>query len=428
MNVLTSIENTLLTPVIPADQMMQAHTAAREWIKAALVPKTDYSILPGTDKHILLKPGIDKILIGFGLTPKIEFTESTVDLNAKTEIEVIKWIDSANTDPAKGLTGNAAKLARDAAKERGEGRNKKYGDNWVWQRKEVEKVISNGLYRYVAKCTLYDRNGVPVGEGSGICSSLEAKYIRAPHDAEHTIQAMAAKRARSAAAIATLGLSDMFGDDDAEGPITVTAAPKAMTPRDEAKAIFREFGASEQDEASWYNIWKNSGGGSEAIIRAKKDGCASMHEAWDWMSSHPPTPQSQGEQLPPEASPEPEVIEAEFEDQGEAGSTSGIAHAGSANSIGSEKNMSSSSTAESEEASPFDSSPEEIMAELTIAFGEDRAKWLESKGIAAGAYDLIKRGLTDQKVQFVYMKHSDDDGEAILQALTVETAKKGGKK
>ena len=405
MNVLTSIENTLLTPVIPADQMMQAHTAAREWIKAALVPKTDYSILPGTDKHILLKPGIDKILIGFGLTPKIEFTESTVDLNAKTEIEVIKWIDSATTDPAKGLTGNAAKLARDAAKERGEGRNKKYGDNWVWQRKEVEKVISNGLYRYVAKCTLYDRNGVPVGEGTGICSSLEAKYIRAPHDAEHTIQAMAAKRARSAAAIATLGLSDMFGDDDAEGPITVTAAPKAMTPRDEAKAIFREFGASEQDEASWYNIWKNSGGGSEAIIRAKKDGCSSMHEAWDWMSSHPPTPQNQGEQLPPEASPEPEAIEATAVD------------------IPVEEVVE-----EAEVSSPFDNSPEEIMAELTIAFGEDRAKWLESKGIAAGAYDLIKRGLTDQKVQFVYLKHSDDDGEAILQALTVETAKKGGKK
>lgn len=405
MNVLTSIENTLLTPVIPADQMMQAHTAAREWIKAALVPKTDYSILPGTDKHILLKPGIDKILIGFGLTPKIEFTESTVDLNAKTEIEVIKWIDSANTDPAKGLTGNAAKLARDAAKERGEGRNKKYGDNWVWQRKEVEKVISNGLYRYIAKCTLYDRNGVPVGEGTGICSSLEAKYIRAPHDAEHTIQAMAAKRARSAAAIATLGLSDMFGDDDAEGPITVTAAPKAMTPRDEAKAIFREFGASEQDEASWYNIWKNSGGGSEAIIRAKKDGCSSMHEAWDWMSSHPPTPQSQGEQLPPEASPESEVIET------------------TAVEIPVEEVVEDAA-----EENIFETTAQEVFDGLTAEFGAERTGWLVNKNIARDTYELIKRGLTDQKLQYVYLKHSDDDGEAILQALTAETAKKGGKK
>ena len=92
------------------------------------------------------------------------------------------------------------------------GRNKKMGDNWIWQECETEKGISLGLYRYVITCKLY-RGDQQVGEGVGSCSSMETKYIRAPRDSENTILKIAKKRAFVDAVLTTLGLSDRFTQD-----------------------------------------------------------------------------------------------------------------------------------------------------------------------------------------------------------------------
>lgn len=196
----------LLTPRFNPIEMMEAHDSMRDWVMAALTPKKDFDILPNTKKNILLKPGIDRIIKGFQLTATCVILEQEIDHDRLNTFDAGKWVTV--TDPGK------AEADRLKATFPEKYRSRQFNGKWHFQEKVEEKGTSHGIYRYVVECRLYDPDGVYVGNATGICSSMESKYIRSPRDAEHTIYSMAAKRARSAAVIAALGLSDIFEAED----------------------------------------------------------------------------------------------------------------------------------------------------------------------------------------------------------------------
>lgn len=213
-------EGSMLAPIINPSEMIEAHERLRDWVASTLKPGRDYDTLPGTDKSIILKPGVDKLLAGFQLKASYQILSEEVEHDRLNIYDAGKWVTIQ--DPGR------AEKERLKAQFPGKFRNKKnsYG-NWEWQERIEEEGRSLGLYRYQVKCSLTDRIGEIVSEAIGICSSLEAKYIRAPRDAEHTILMMAMKRARTAAVTSLLGLSEIFEAEDEAKPVPRSEEPHA---------------------------------------------------------------------------------------------------------------------------------------------------------------------------------------------------------
>jgi hypothetical protein len=190
----------LMRPVSP-DQLLAAHGETAALIKKALVEGTDYGTIPGAgDKKALFKAGAESISIAFGCRPRFTVVEQTVEHDAVIEWSAVKWVTKPKPQDWERLKAS------------GHGRNKKWGERWDWQEREDERGTSLGLYRYVVKCELM-HDGAVVGEGMGVCSTLETKYIRSPRDAENTVLKMAKKRALVDVVLTTFGLSDRFTQD-----------------------------------------------------------------------------------------------------------------------------------------------------------------------------------------------------------------------
>lgn len=297
----------LLTPVLSAQDMMAAHSNARNWISASLVEKVDFDNIPGTDKNkkVLLKSGVDKIIIGFRLATRHIILESEIDHDRVIEDERTVWVDAPDQDPGNGYPFADGQPLRQEAKLAGLGRSKKVGNQWTWQVPVKEAIRSKGLYRYVIKIELMDSTGTRVGEGIGICSSMEAKYIRAPRDAEHTIQAMAHKRARQQAVISTLGLSDLFGEEDVKGPEPkehdhepaaetrqAETKPQPISKRAQAMEIIKSLGMDQETEREWYKLFNTTNEASQALIDAKAASMVSIDDLNRWyrQTFEPQTP------------------------------------------------------------------------------------------------------------------------------------------
>lgn len=170
----------LLRPVAPVAQILEAQNEAREVISKALTKGRDYGVVPGTGgKATLFKPGAERVNRAFGATATFEIVEQEVDHSRRIEWAKEKWTG------AKGS-----------------------------RRKTLTEGVSFGLYRYVVKCTLVQlETGIPLGEGMGVCSTVESKYIDRPRELENTVLKIAKKRAYVDATLVAYGLSDQFTQD-----------------------------------------------------------------------------------------------------------------------------------------------------------------------------------------------------------------------
>ena len=193
----------LLRPIARPEEVINAHKELTAFVNEALEDGKDFGLVPGTERKTLMKAGAERLTAGFGLRPEFEVIEQDVDHNYECHYAMTKWVTVA--DPGRA--------EKDRLKAEGLGRNRKNGNNWIWQVPERESGTSLGLYRFVMRCRLLLPDGREVGQGVGSCSSLEAKYIRAPRDAENTVLKMAKKRAFVDAVLTTLGLSDRFTQD-----------------------------------------------------------------------------------------------------------------------------------------------------------------------------------------------------------------------
>ena len=198
----------LARPIAKAQDIIDAHRDVVELIQNALVDGEDYGVIPGADKKkpVLLKPGAERLAIAFGARPEFDIIESEVNHDRPVE-----W--------------------------------KKRKGKWDERRREKvwteETGQSLGLYRYVMRCRLR-RGGEVLGEGVGSASTMEAKYVAAPRDAENTILKMAKKRALVDAVLTMAGLSNRFTQDvddmsidlpTPDAPRPTFAAPAAPPPQ-----------------------------------------------------------------------------------------------------------------------------------------------------------------------------------------------------
>lgn len=158
---------TLMRPIATPKDLIHYHEEMTQIIREALKEGTDYGRIPNTNKPTLYKAGAERINLAFGTHPEYELIEKEI-----------------NHD-----------------------RENKYFDKYK------KENTSFGLYRYVYKCRIVKADGRVIGEGEGVCSTLEAKYISRPRDAENTACKMAQKRAFLAATLHSFGLSDRFTQD-----------------------------------------------------------------------------------------------------------------------------------------------------------------------------------------------------------------------
>lgn len=174
---------TLIRPVATPKELIEYHENLRRVIKDSLIEGRDYGKVPGTDKPSLLKPGAEKICIAFGCSPKYELVSSEVDHDRE-----FKW------KKKKKIWNNAYK-----------------GDRTF--RTGVEEGVSLGIYRYLYRSRIVRSDDRVLGEGDGICSTLEGKFIDRPRECENNVCKMAQKRAFIAATLNAFGLSDCFTQD-----------------------------------------------------------------------------------------------------------------------------------------------------------------------------------------------------------------------
>jgi len=170
----------------PMKEIMAQHAELEALIKDNLEegPNKDYGPAPGAkdndSKRILYKSGAEKVAKWHGCFPQYEIIEK----EAKHDV-IVPY--------RKKKYNNAHKGDRTFTETDGE---------------------SLGLYRYVVRCSLiYRATGEIVGDGIGICSTLESKYIDRPRDLENTVVKMAQKRALLAAVLNAFALSDRFTQD-----------------------------------------------------------------------------------------------------------------------------------------------------------------------------------------------------------------------
>lgn len=161
------VTQTLMKPIATPKELISYHEDMTRIIREALKEGTDYGVIPGTKKPTLYKPGAERINIAFGTHPEYELIDHEIDHDRE-----VKWSN-----------------------------NYKSG-------------IAHGLYRYVYKCRIVrNADGSVIGEGQGVCSTLEAKYVSRPRDSENTACKMSQKRAFMAATLHAFGLSDRFTQD-----------------------------------------------------------------------------------------------------------------------------------------------------------------------------------------------------------------------
>jgi hypothetical protein len=200
----------LLRPIAAPKEIIEAQNEARAMVHEALVDGRDFGKIPGTDKATMLKPGAERVALGFGCYyGTAEILESQIDHDR--EVRYVK---------KKKVWNNAFK-----------------GDKSYTN--VEEPGTSLGLYRYVVRVPIVERaTGQVVGSGAGSCSSMESKYIDRPRDCENTVLKMSYKRAMVAACLTTFGLSDEFTQDvediqqnaAAAAPVSVEPAAPEFDP------------------------------------------------------------------------------------------------------------------------------------------------------------------------------------------------------
>ncbi len=156
---------TMLKPIASPKQLIEYHENITRLIQDALKKDTDYGTIPNTNKATLYKAGAERLCLAFGAHAEYDLVSCETDHDRKNEF------------------------------------TNKYG-----------KQTSYGLYRYIYRCRII-KDGKTLGEGHGICSTLESKYISRPRDSENTACKMAQKRAFVAATLHAFGLSDRFTQD-----------------------------------------------------------------------------------------------------------------------------------------------------------------------------------------------------------------------
>lgn len=260
----------LLRPVEDPAAIIAYKKELRDMIASSLTEGKDYGRVPGTERPILMKAGAETLCMLFGIEQDFEVVESQCETSRATPYSITKWVTA---DKPKN------RAEEDQLKSQGKGRNKKFGDKWVWQIPITEQGQSEGLYRYLIKCRLVRREtGEIVASGLGSCSSLESKYIRAPHDAENTVLKMACKRAHVAATLSAFGLSDYFTQDLED--ITDNAQSRQEAPNSEAKPppnpgteFLRSLGLSEPELAEFKGICADlDRKPSEVALESKSEG------------------------------------------------------------------------------------------------------------------------------------------------------------
>lgn len=199
----------LLRPTAQPAELIAAQNEARAFVKEVLKDGTDFGKIPGIDRPTLLKPGAEKVTLGFGCSAVPRIVEQEVEHEREVRWTKAKWVTIGPLKP-----DNWQEM-----KEAGLGRNRQFDGEWKWQEKQVEEGVSLGLYRYVVEVQIIDENGEIRGTGLGSCSTLESKYADRPRDCENTVLKMAVKRAHVAAVLSTFGLSDEFTQDVEESPV-----------------------------------------------------------------------------------------------------------------------------------------------------------------------------------------------------------------
>jgi uncharacterized protein (DUF3820 family) len=217
----------LLRPIAQPADIISAQDATRAMVHQALKEGRDYGKIPGTDKPTLLKPGAERVALGFGCYyGEPVLVEQEIDHDRE-----VRW-----------------------TKRKKQWKNRHNGDReFDW----IEDVgLSLGLYRYVVKVPVIDRStGEVVGAGIGACSSMESKYVDRPRDSENTVLKMAHKRAIVAAALITFGLSDEFTQDVEDLAAAVATEDEPPITRDSEITFGKSKGTAIKDLPTPYLTW-----------------------------------------------------------------------------------------------------------------------------------------------------------------------------
>lgn len=199
----------LVRPIASPAEIIRYHDEITKIIQQALKEGTDYGTIPGTNKPSLYKAGAERLCLAFGAHPEYEPVKIECDHDRE-----VKWLKK------KKKWNNAYK-----------------GDRTFTE--VPEEGVSLGIYRYVYNCKIVLPDGRILGQGQGVCSTLESKYIDRPRDCENVVCKMSQKRSFTAAVLHSFGLSDRFTQDleDQDFDTVVVAKPaQAQTKQEEKPA------------------------------------------------------------------------------------------------------------------------------------------------------------------------------------------------
>ncbi len=202
----------MLAPVASLENIIEAQGEVKRVVAKALKKGKDYGRVPCTDRDVLFKPGAERIAICFGARYEIVSIDAEVDHNFENEVVETKWDDRARRKVPVGS----------------------------------KKV--RGLYRYTVRVKVITRDGTVLGDGLGVCSSLESKYCSRPHDVENTVVKMAKKRAVVDACLTAFGLSEMFTQDVLEEEDEPVPPPPTFASDDEVRAVIEKWVEAEPED------------------------------------------------------------------------------------------------------------------------------------------------------------------------------------
>ena len=270
-------------PVVSVEMALQRFQQFQQIVSQAMVENQDYGVLPGTKQYMLLKPGAEKLMMFFGLSPNMQLQEKTVNFEAGF------FFYRYRVDIYRGHGRDAVKVA--SCEGSCNSREKKYAFIWidteetptdaeanrmiqektgrwktgaasgfVWQEKsngrwadtkkrpnkqEADRMKASGQGRWR-----------PAGEGNRIWQKLSPNPFIC--DLENTISKMAQKRALVGAVLIATNATGFFSHFD--GSELEDEIPSASAGRPEPEVQEAEFvDVPEEDVTKFWSLVNTSG-------------------------------------------------------------------------------------------------------------------------------------------------------------------------
>src|SRR2546423_5330077 len=255
---LVAVERARFMPAMSIESAVERYNAVTEFVSRVLRRDVDYGVIPGTEKHTLLKPGAEKLTTFFGLSTRFQLLERIEDWTG----------DSHGGEPFFYYLYRCQLMRGDVLIAEGDASCNSRETKYRWREAQRacpacgQAAIVKGREEYGGGWLCFKKRGgcgAKYADGDATIEGQQTGRIFNPDicDQVNTIQKMAQKRSLVGAGLLAVNASEFFTQDVEDLHFNATAVAREAAAADgadladEIRAACRALGKTEEQLAGW---------------------------------------------------------------------------------------------------------------------------------------------------------------------------------